>query len=489
MAMTFVLASTHGLRVRTLARALACASGLVLPACNHIVDVPVNVLGDTLAMQIVRMDGGSGMALVSNGIPLPRGLPPDSTTHFALIIAGHEQPIHLEALAGRYPDGSARALLLQFQYPVNAGSPVPALLIAGPSVTRTTTDLPKTTVTGNMPAAAALPTSPTYLVATELVGQTITRAASPATPAVVSNWENDFVTYGDQHWATEAGQWLYNYYDRALIWYAWWVRTGNPEYWRRGTIDAVAYRQQFLEGNNFVLQPHEAQMEGQALHYLLTGDEASRTAVGKVGDLFSWQWTPYLNCTQCTANGGQYMEGRIQARTLMSHYLGWMIDAVGDSVVDWATLMATDVTNILSSQGADGSYRFAEWEGSHSNYMTGLMHDALIKYYTYVQADSRIPPAIKKTLDWMWSTQWVSTSQAFKYVSENMSTGTTAPAPDLNLLILTGYAWYYKQSGNATYKTQADAIFAGGVNGAYLTGYKQFNQNYTSSYRYLLYRQ
>jgi len=44
-------------------------------------------------------------------------------------------------------------------------------------------------------------------------------------------------------------------------------------------------------------------------------------------------------------------------------------------------------------------------------------------------------------------------------------------------------------SGNSTYKTEADAIFAGGVNQAFLTGYKQFNQNYTSSYRYLFYRQ
>ena len=44
-------------------------------------------------------------------------------------MAGQEQRIHVEALAGRYPDGSARALLLQFQYTVNAGSPVAALLI------------------------------------------------------------------------------------------------------------------------------------------------------------------------------------------------------------------------------------------------------------------------------------------------------------------------------------------------------------------------
>ena len=141
---------------RKLVLTLACASGLALLACQRATTGPANVLGDTLALQIVRMDGGSGVALVSNGIPLPKGLPPDSTTHLALVVGGREQAIHVEALAGRYPDGSARALLLQFRYPVSAGSPVPALLITGPSVTRTTTDLPKTTVSGNMPAVLGL---------------------------------------------------------------------------------------------------------------------------------------------------------------------------------------------------------------------------------------------------------------------------------------------------------------------------------------------
>ena len=150
----------------------------------------------------------------------------------------------------------------------------------------------------------------------------------------------------------------------------------------------------------------------------------------------------------------------------------------------------SDVTQILNTQGADGSYRFqASWEGAQSNYMTGLVHDALIKYYTYVTPDPRIPPAIKKTLDWMWATQWVSSAQAFKYLSDLTSSGGTDPSPDLNLLIVTGYGWYYWYSRDATYKTRGDAVFSGGVIGAYLDGYKQFNQNYYASYRYLFYRQ
>jgi len=251
-----------------------------------------------------------------------------------------------------------------------------------------------------------------------------------------------------------------------------------------GTTDAYAYRTQYLEPNNYTIQPHEAQLEGVALHYLLTGDGKSRYAVARVGAYFAYWWTPVLDSvTQ------QYLEGRIQARTLMSHYLAWMINAVGDTPQDWAALMATDVSNILRTQSVDGSYRFYIWNYQHSNYMTGMMHDALIKYYTYVQQDPRIPPAIKLTLDYMWSTQWVASAQAFKYLSGIAATGDTTPAPDLNNLIVTGYGWYARYSGDPTYKIRGDSIFTGGVLLSYLTGFKQFNQNYTQSYRYPFYRQ
>ncbi|HYR13281.1 MAG TPA: Ig-like domain-containing protein, partial [Mycobacterium sp.] len=160
------------------------------------------VSGDTITLQIVRMDGGSGSAVVSSGIPLPKGkLTSSNIAHVVLLVAGVEQAIHVEALAGTWPDGSIRSLLVQFPYTVSTGNPIAALLIMGPSVTRSTTDLPKTTVTGNMPAAVALPTSPSYLVSTEVVGQTITRAASPTTPAAFPAFETHLITYGNSHWA------------------------------------------------------------------------------------------------------------------------------------------------------------------------------------------------------------------------------------------------------------------------------------------------
>ena len=55
-----------------------------------------------------------------------------------------------------------------------------------------------------------------------------------------AQYEANFASYGDQHWANEGTTWGDDYYDRANIFYAWWVRTGNAEYWRRATLIAKA---------------------------------------------------------------------------------------------------------------------------------------------------------------------------------------------------------------------------------------------------------
>src|SRR5712664_3749033 len=129
-----------------LAAALIYAAGLALPSCGNRVDraaepvspasptEPVRAAGDTILLQVVRMDRGFGMALVSNAIPLPPGkLMPGNTAHLRVVVAGRELPVYVEALAGTHRDGSARAVLIQFSYAVNAGTPISALLIIGPA--------------------------------------------------------------------------------------------------------------------------------------------------------------------------------------------------------------------------------------------------------------------------------------------------------------------------------------------------------------------
>ncbi|MBK8060975.1 MAG: hypothetical protein IPK33_24715 [Gemmatimonadetes bacterium] len=121
--------------------------------------------------------------------------------------------------------------------------------------------------------------------------------------------------------------------------------------------------------------------------------------------------------------------------------------------------------------------------------MNGLLNDVMIRYHERFAADPRILPSIQANADWLWTNQW-RPDQSFNYQSAFCARNNSGPGQsvDLNGLYVTTYSWLYKQTGQASYLQAADAIFASGVNRSYLTGDKQFNQEYTASYKYLFYR-
>ncbi|HET6680183.1 MAG TPA: Ig-like domain-containing protein [Gemmatimonadaceae bacterium] len=440
--------------------------------------------GSGIAVAVQRFDGGSGSVLVSNAIPLPQGsLFPADAQKVRVFVNGAEQSVYSEALKGLHADGSLRSVLVQFQYSVPSSGSVAGQVVLGQA--RATTDLAKPSANRSQLTAVALPTDVNYLLSTGINGPTISVAENKAQGGAFLKYENDFVKFADYHWALSGASWLENYYDRALIYYAFWVRSGNPEYFRRASLLAVNYRRDYLEKNNYGSSPHWSQLEGLEQHYLLTGDEASRTAVGRTAQVMSGYHTSLNDLTKT------WLENRIQARVLQSYLLAWRIQAPGDN---WASRLDDGLTRVLSTQRADGSYGpFPNTCNGSLNYMTGLLNDIMIKYYRQYKADSRIPGAIGKSLDYLW-TQWIPTSNAFKYISvqcvnvSGMNVGGPTPAPDLNNFFVTGYSWYGRISGDATYSQRAEVIFNGGVNQAFLNGTKQFNENYSASFRFLDFR-
>jgi hypothetical protein len=421
--------------------------------------------------------------LASSGIPLaPGALTAAQASQLRLFVGGTEQALYVEPLQGTHAGGSLRAILVQFNYPLAEGKPVQAQLVLGQA--RGTTDIAKPSASRTNPVAVALPTNPSYLISTQIVGPTISVTASSQLSATHAKYEQDFVTYADKHWALEGSCWENDYYDRALAYYGYWVRSGNIEYWKRANAQAVAYRTNYLEPNAYNSSPHWAQLEGLEKQYLLTGDDASRVALGGVADKLNAGYQPTLG------NTDNWWDNRIQARLLQSYLLAWQVNAPSGAGLSWPALLDGGLTKILGTQSADGSYRFTSLCGESLNFMAGLLNDVMIKYYTYYQADARIPGAVKRSVDFLWNTQWDATAQAFKYISGPCATeGAPTPAPDLNGLIVTSFSWTYRMSLDATYRDRADAVFAGGVNGAWLDGSKQFNQEYTSSFRHLGYRQ
>src|SRR5688500_4559592 len=225
-------------------------------------------------------------------------------------------------------------------------------------------------------------------------------------------------------------------------------------------------------------------MEGIEQHYQLTGDEQSRVAVGRVADKL---WEGFHSGLDTPI---EWWDNRNQARVLQAYLLAWRLGAPSPYGLNWSTLLDEGLTKILSTQSADGAYRFPNHCNVSLNYMSGILNDVFIKYYTYYRADSRIPGSIKRSIDYMWANEWVPSARAFKYITAYCDgTGAADPAPDLNNLILTGYGWYAQQTRNTIYRDRAEQIFQGAVEGAAIEYTKQFNQQYTASFRYPAYRQ
>jgi hypothetical protein len=143
----------------------------------------------------------------------------------------------------------------------------------------------------------------------------------------------------------------------------------------------------------------------------------------------------------------------------------------------------------LGTQSADGAYRFQLVCGQAQQFMDGMFNDALIQIYENYRQDPRIVTAVRKNADFQW-TQWRPEAGALQYVSgECPGTGSVNDLwPTLNQLSINTFAWTYAQGGGTVYRDRADQLFAGAVNRSTLTNPKEFNQQYTTSYRYLWYR-
>jgi hypothetical protein len=312
-----------------------------------------------------------------------------------------------------------------------------------------------------------------------------------------ARYERDFRAADEKQWKECGPRWdCINYYDRAAIYYAWWRHTGDKKYLERANAVAVDYRTNYLEANNYGASFHWAMMDGVAMHYLATGDTMSLIAVGKIGDNFAYHGNKL--------GGKEGMDNRIQARYLVAVMLALKLHApstgIGGSIGipggnDWPKKLRDGLTRILSTQEPTGAWKFGRCNGTPPFFTThpftvGLLLDALTRYSNLFEQDPRILPAVRRGVDYLWEHDWLRGPRAFKYVEEVCpGEGGPSPAADLNNLLVNGYAWVYHETGDMEYRQRADEIFAGSVNAGAAGGdAKHFNQQYSSSIRYLTYR-
>jgi len=428
-----------------------------------------------IALRLTRFDNGAGSVGISSGIPLAPGqVRRGDESLVRLIINGAEVAASVTALKGLHTDGSLRAILVQAQVVVGA-TPVPAELWLGTSssVPRLQTRAPESS-----PIAMAIPSSE-QLVASRIVGPTV---PIELTPPSLQPLDRLFRENSETQWIASGSEWsATNYYDRVFNHVGYWVRGGGNVFMRRALLIAVDYREKYLVANQFGSSPHWSQLEGLAVHYWLTGDEASRSAVLRTTDRLSAAFS--------VANLGradyEWLDGRIQARVLLANALSSALE--GDGV--FAERAKEYVAAISATTLVDGSHAWPAFCGQQANYMAALQNDALVKYVELVGPDTRVAPLVKRSIDYLWRTQWNSAKQAFRYVSAQCNTVNEAEtAPDLNMLFLTGFAWYSSHANDPDYRVRADQIAFGGLASAWIVPTKQFNQFYYQVFNYLSYR-
>jgi hypothetical protein len=298
-----------------------------------------------------------------------------------------------------------------------------------------------------------------------------------------AKYEADFASYAESHWTSEGADFANaDYYDRAMIYYVWWARTGNATYLDRANQLAINART-YIESVNYSPQPYMLMIDGVALHALITGDQRSLATVGKVADALGGSSSSWLHAVSDTTdvNG----DGRTQARALTAVLDAWYIKAPSAQGNDWANRLRDLLGKILATQSPAGGWHWQNQCYQSLPYMTGMVDDALIRYHTTFEADARIVPSVKRAVDYLWANDWLPQSQAFTYIAAACKDVTPGASPDLNNMIVSGFGFVARQTGDASYYTKGDAIFSGSVYGNWLVGTKQFNEEYTTSHRYL----
>ena len=119
--------------------------------------------------------------------------------------------------------------------------------------------------------------------------------------------------------------------------------------------------------------------------------------------------------------------------------------------------------------------------------MTGLLLEAIVEYHRVTGNDSAAD-SIFRALDWLINECLVPSSDTFIYTTADVNRDSDGE-PDLNLLIVHAFGYGYRISGyqREEYLDIGRKVFERGINEAYLSRRKHFNQNYRSSGHFLAY--
>lgn len=299
---------------------------------------------------------------------------------------------------------------------------------------------------------------------------------APTTAPVLAQIDQIWQQWEPVRWKADTARYVDNYYDRALHYYAHWVRTGIPVYKTRADSMAVTYRRDYLEANNYQASNYWLQLDGVAMHWWVTRDPASLTAVSRAGH--------NVGLLATTHPSTRWAEARMYARSLQALLLAWQTNAPLPPGVtqSWASRIDAALDHILPLQSADGAWRLTGSCNESLNYMSAMLAHTLARVHDNYRADPRIPGAVQRSVDFLW-TQWRGTDAvpSFAYYSAvvtcNSKPGEAEgpwATPDLTGIFAPAFGWMARR--DPAYAPKALAVIDGANRGVYPQGSKQWNQ-------------
>ena len=399
----------------------------------------------------VRTGGG----LVSSGFFLRPGDLSDAdflARKFLLRVNGQEKAIYAEPLRGRFPNGTIRSVLVQFDENIaSTNTCLPAEIQFGGATARTTTDIAKRTITDPVlrDQRVLVATSPVYLSETWATFQ-------PLLPAANENATNTayFSTFFDQRFEAlkdvelTAGAYGGATYESTRALAAGWQKTGNTKYYFNAYIRALSLLQGYslpnatVDAQHFVPRINPQNWPGAnhpgfpaewtsqrylgfAWAYLATGaveywnainvltqlakyraqtqQQAvalngwiSSNYIGRFNIRHAWSFAlgPVIDVTHPTANGSAYGQGRLID---YPQELPWLLDA-------WEAnrFTANDYRQGLRGTAPSSTNGGTLNPGEVPHFQVALLSDLLVFYYLNVKTDPRAADWACKNAEIVW---------------------------------------------------------------------------------------
>lgn len=254
------------------------------------------------------------------------------------------------------------------------------------------------------------------------------------------------------------------YYDGTRAYIQLYQATNDPA-WLPGILVYADSYWAYVDANAGALPGYNNFSKGLALYYNMTGILKYKTAVAQLKASRNTQYAPLYDMIPFVSS--REISYALNAEIVSESLLG-------------VTPSAFKTTYANIALGHFNQWFVQQSTGFVQPFMVALEAEALIDYY-YWTNDPRVLPAVKGACDWLWANAWDVPSQSFVY-DDGITPFT---APDLNLLIVPMYGWVYRMTGDATYRTNGDAIFNGGMAFNYFgDGMPGDGKNYTQQYRW-----